>query len=147
MGGSGSIKVSDYPKAGEGETRTGSYHSHPYSQAEGGFTGVSFSGPDVSVLAQGLLGNKMYVIAGDCIFVLTTCDEAKARKCKSKDIKKRWDDAFKAADGTFQEKVEEGVKAAIKGCGLCYYKTCRGPEDEQIPKTANLVANDCKECK
>jgi hypothetical protein len=63
---------------------------------------------------------------------------AGARK-KCPDPEKAWDKAFAAAKGTFQEKVESAALAAIKDCGLCYYKTCKGGNDAKIPSNAPLV--------
>jgi len=77
--------------------------------------------------------------AGSCNFMLDTLDATARDGCKKVDIDKRWDDAFKGATGDFPAKVETAVKAAIAGCGLCYYKACRPDEKSAIPKTGNLV--------
>ena len=44
-----------------------------------------------------------------------------------------------AAAGTFQQKVQVAVMAAIAGCGLCHYKACRPDDKSPVPKTANLT--------
>jgi hypothetical protein len=52
----------------------GAFHTHPYSQTEGGFTGVSFSGQDVAtMLAQG--DTLAVVQSGDEQFMLVRTDE------------------------------------------------------------------------
>lgn len=134
-GGGGSIS---YPEEA-GDVTLGTFHTHPYSKSEGSKLGVSFSGGDIENFIAGGQGSVKYVGAGSCIFVLDTMDSATRDGCKTVDIKKRWDDKFAAAGGNFQLKVDAAVKAAIAGCGLCYYGTCRPDAKRPVPKTANLA--------
>src|SRR4029453_12468448 len=136
-GGSGGMNV---PAEQQGDTTLGSYHSHPYSKSEGSQLGVSFLATDITTFIGGTTGNFMYVAAGSCNFVLDTLDPKARTGCKTVDISKRWNDAFKAGSATFTDNVEAGVKAAIAGCGLCYYKACRPNDKSAVPKVATLVA-------
>ncbi|MFX9069685.1 hypothetical protein ABTN30_20590, partial [Acinetobacter baumannii] len=79
----------------------------------GSTAGVSFSGDDINNFIAGGQGNVKYIGAGTCIFALDTIDSTARDGCKSEDIRKRWNDAFAAAGGTFQAKVKTAVKAAI----------------------------------
>jgi hypothetical protein len=135
-GGSGSISL---PPEKTGDVTLGTFHTHPYSKSEGSNLGVGFSGGDITHFVAGGQGNVKYVGAGSCNFMLDTLDATARDGCKKVDIDKRWDDAFKGATGDFPAKVETAVKAAIAGCGLCYYKACRPDEKSAIPKTGNLV--------
>jgi hypothetical protein len=121
-GNSGSLPQANFPKPGKGETLVGTFHTHPYSKAEGGHKGVSFSAADITNFLDGSQGTVKYVGAGTHIFILTLDDAAKAKKAKPADVKKAWDDAFKNAKGTFQQKVEAAVQAAIKDTGISYKK-------------------------
>ena len=114
------------------------FHTHPYSKSEGSKLGVSFSGGDLENFIAGDQGNFKYVGAGTCIYALQTLDSDKRDGCKSVDIKKRWDDRFATATGNFQMKVDTAVRAAIRGCGLCYYGTCTKDPKSPVPKTAGL---------
>jgi hypothetical protein len=134
-GGSGEI---NYPEKA-GDVTEGTYHTHPYSKAEGSHLGVAFSGGDIENFVGGTQGSVKYVGAGSCYFVLDTASKKLRDACKTEDVKKRWNDHFKKATGTFQEKVQTSVSAAIAGCGLCFYKTCRKDNKSAVPKTANLV--------
>ena len=135
-GGSGSISLPD-EKAGD--TTEGTFHTHPYSKAEGSELGVSLSGGDISNFVAGDQGKVKYIGAGSCYFVLDTLDQTKRDACKKVDLEKRWDDSFGKAKGSFQKKVETAVKTTIAGCGLCYYRACRPNAKSAVPKTASLA--------
>jgi len=135
-GGGGSISL---PAAEAGDVTLGTFHTHPYSKSEGSKLGVSFSGGDIENFIAGGQGSVKYVHAGSCVFVLDTLDVSARDGCKAVDIKQRWDDRFAKAGGNFQLKVDAAVRAAIKGCGLCYYGACRPDEKSPLPKTANLA--------
>jgi Domain of unknown function (DUF4157) len=137
--GSGESGSITFPKGKPGEVIEGSFHTHPYSKDENSELGVSFSGTDVQNSINGRLGSVQYIGAGTCYFILNTLDTASRDDCKTKDIKKRWDDSFAAATGTLAERAETAVKVAITDCGLCYYKTCRPDDKSPVPKTADLV--------
>jgi hypothetical protein len=135
-GGGGSISL---PAVEPGDVTLGTFHTHPYSRAEGSQLGVSFSGGDIENFIAGDQGSVKYVHAGSCVFVLDTLDASARDGCKAVDIKQRWDDQFAKAGGNFQLKVDAAVRAAIKGCGMCYYGTCRPDVKGPIPRTANLA--------
>lgn len=135
-GGGGSISL---PAEQAGDTTLGTFHTHPYSKGEGATQGVSFSGGDIENFISGGQGSVKYIGAGTCIFALDTIDSEARDGCKKEDIKKRWNDAFAAAGGTFQAQVKAAVKAAIAGCGLCHYQACRADDKSAIPKTASLL--------
>lgn len=135
-GGGGSISL---PAEQAGDTTTGTFHTHPYSKSEHSTIGVSFSGPDITNFISGSQGGVKYIGAGSCNFILNTVDLAARNKCKTEDTTKRWNDAFAKAGGTFQQKVETAVKAAIANCGICYYKACRANDSSPIPKDAQLA--------
>lgn len=135
-GGGGSISL---PAEKTGDTTLGTFHTHPYSKAEGSQQGVSFSGGDIDNFIAGAQGSVKYIGAGTCVFALDTIDSSARDGCKSQDIKKRWNDAYAAATGTMQNQVKVAVKAAIAGCGLCHYQACRADARSPIPKTASLL--------
>jgi hypothetical protein len=135
-GGAGGMTI---PAGQPGDVTLGTFHTHPYSKAEGSQLGVSFSGTDIESFIAGGMGKVQYVHAGSCVFILDTLDATVRDGCKGVDIKKRWNDKFAAAGGSFQTKVDAAVRAAIKGCGMCYYGTCRPNAKSPIPQTANLA--------
>ncbi|MBL9143907.1 MAG: RHS repeat-associated core domain-containing protein, partial [Verrucomicrobiaceae bacterium] len=135
-GGSGSFPQENYPQPGSGETLDGTYHTHPYSPAEGGHKNVSFSCGDIQNFAAGTQGGQKVVMAGDSIFILTIGDQAKLKNCKL--CCGKWNQGFGSnPKDSFQDRVEAGVQAAIKECGLCYYKATRGGNGKW-PKSATL---------
>ena len=135
-GGSGSISL---PAEETGDTTLGTFHTHPYSKSEGSHLGVPFSGGDITNFVVGDQGTFKYIAAGSCNFALDTLDTTARDGCKTVDINKRWDDASKAASGSLAAKSEAATKAAIKDCGLCFYKACRADDKSAIPKVLNLV--------
>ena len=135
-GGSGSISL---PAEETGDTTLGTFHTHPYSKAEDSERGVTFSGADIANFIGAKQGSFKYIAAGSCNFVLDTLDSAARDGCKSIDIEKRWNDAYKSVNVSIQSDSEVAVKAAIKDCGLCYYKACRANDKSAIPKVATLV--------
>jgi hypothetical protein len=38
----------------------------------------------------------------------------------------------------FAEEIDNGVRNAIEGCGICYYKVCRQDSTKPFPKEAKL---------
>jgi hypothetical protein len=133
-GGGGSISL---PAAQPGDVTLGTFHTHPYSAAEGSELGVGFSGGDITNFIAGNQGSVKYIGAGSCDFVLDTVDFSDRDACQKIDTTKRWNDAFAAATGAFQAKVETAVKATILGCGLCFYKTCLPDDHSPVPKDAS----------
>ena len=135
-GGSGSISL---PDEKTGDTTLGTFHTHPYSKAEGSNLGVTFSGGDITNFIAGGQGDVKYIGAGSCIFALTTVDATARDSCKSVDTAKRWNDAFAAASGTFEANAIASVAATIVGCGICHYSACRPNARSAIPKTATAI--------
>jgi hypothetical protein len=133
-GGGGSMQI---PAAEAGDVTLGSYHTHPYSRAEGSHLGVGFSWQDIEMLAQGNTGDVQYVGAGSCYFVVDTVDKVARESCKSKDFKAEYTNA--SAAGGFKKRVERSVKAMVAGCGMCFYKVCRPTAAKPVPKVAELV--------
>ncbi len=128
-----------YPEPAAGETTTGTFHTHPYSIEEGSTIGASFSGADLENFIDGGQGDVKYLGAGSCNFALTIQNTAERDTCRSEDIRQRYNDAFASASGGFQRKIETSINAAIQGCGLCHYKTCRPDDSSPIPRTASLA--------
>lgn len=137
--GSGASGSLDLPEEKKGDVTLGSFHTHPYSKAEGSDLGVSFSGEDISNFVAGGQGSVKYIGAGSCYFVLDTLDPTKRDACKKVDLEKRWNDTFAKASGSFQAQVETAVKATIAGCGLCYYRACQPNAKSPVPKSAALA--------
>lgn len=137
-GDSGSLSL---PAEQPGDTTTGSFHTHPYSNSpeEGSAIGVSFSGADIENFIDGGQGDVKYIGAGSCTFVLSLQNTAERDTCRNEDIRQRFDNAFSGASGSFQDRVEASVNAAIRGCGLCYYKACRPDDASPVPRTAQLA--------
>ncbi|EHK64593.1 DUF4157 domain-containing protein [Achromobacter arsenitoxydans] len=137
-GGGGSISL---PAEKKGDYTLGTFHTHPYSKSEKSRLGVSFSGADVANFVAGNQGWVKYVGAGSCNYALNIQDYEAVYDCRKRnvDIKTRWNDAFAAATGTFQEKVETAVRASIDGCGICYYRACRPDAASAVPKSMNLI--------
>ena len=137
--GSGASGSLDLPGKKTGDVTLGSFHTHPYSKAEGSDLGVSFSGEDISNFVAGGQGSVKYIGAGSCYFVLDTLDQTQRDACKKVDLEKRWSDSFAKASGSFQKQVETAVKATIVGCGLCYYRACQPNAKSPVPKSAALA--------
>ena len=137
-GDSGSISL---PAEQAGDTTTGSFHTHPYSNSpeESSAIGVSFSGADIENFIDGGQGDVKYIGAGSCTFVLSLQNTAERDTCRNEDIRQRFDNAFSGASGSFQDRVEASVNAAIRGCGLCYYKACHPDDASPVPRTAQLA--------
>ena len=123
-----------------GDVNLGDYHTHPYEK-KFPVLGVSFSAGDVDTFMGGEFGATSYLGAGSCYFVLNTLSPALRAACHKLDIRRRHDEGADAP-GLIQQQDEAGVKAAIRGCGVCYYKACRPDEHSPVPKTATLVRDD-----
>lgn len=137
-GGGGSISL---PAEQKGDYTLGTFHTHPYSQSEKSKLGVAFSGGDVANFMAGNQGWVKYVGAGSCNYALNIQDYEAVYDCRTRnvDFKTRWNDAFAAATGTFQAKVETAVRASIDGCGICFYRACRPDDASAVPKNMNLI--------
>lgn len=137
-GGGGSISL---PAEKKGDYTLGTYHTHPYSSSEGSKLGVAFSGADVANFMAGNQGWVKYIGAGSCHYALNIQDYEAVYDCRKRnvDFKTRWNDAFAAATGTFQAKVETAVRASIDGCGVCFYRACRPDAASAVPKNMSLI--------
>jgi len=112
--------------AGKGETLEGNFHTHPYSQTEGGYTGIAASGGDIIHQAYGQSGAIMIIESGTQRFALEITDIKSAQSfMKNNDIQKMWDTAFKNAKGTFQERVISATSSVVnkKGSGFTFYQS------------------------
>jgi hypothetical protein len=120
----------DYGKlAGAGETVLAAAHTHPYDKSEGGHTDVSFSGADLARMAlSSVPETQHYMRSGDGVFMIaetpdfqklvTVTGEGKLRG----EMDKTWNDTFKSATGTIQERSEAATKAVAHQYHLDYYK-------------------------
>lgn len=132
----GTITLPDEKK---GDTTIGTYHTHPYTKAQGAPLGVAFSGEDIENFVGGSQGGVKYVGAGSCYFVLDTLSLVEREGCKKSKLTQKWKLSYGKAGGTFQEKVETAVKDTIVGCGMCFYKACRPDAASPVPKIAKLA--------
>jgi hypothetical protein len=121
------------PKLADGETRVGTFHTHPYEDSK--LNNTTFSGEDIEKLIEGRLGDLVVVMGGDCIFILVVDNREAANKCTW--CKKKYEAGYQSdPDASFQDAAENGVKRAIRGCGICYYKACK--KNGKFPTTADL---------
>jgi hypothetical protein len=124
---------------GKDQALVGSMHTHPYSEAEGGYEDVSFSGDDISTMIY--TGEKVaFVQAGDTHFAVSTTAEwdavlkplnDKGKQKLSDQIEATWDKSQSAAGGTPQEGVEAAVKAVCTKYHLTYYRGKGGTLSKQ----------------
>lgn len=105
----------------------GAFHTHPYSEAEGGFTGVSFSGGDVAtMLAQ---GDTMAVVqSGDRQFMLVRTAQTPAN-VDHQAIANQIDDRsaqLQRQGVDFVTANNQAVEEAAQRLGLAYYEGSNG---------------------
>jgi RHS repeat-associated protein len=103
-------------------------HTHPYSKAEGGHLGVTFSGTDIGLVARvGEQDYTMFVEAGSKRWALVIEDAAMMKKHFDgkgiEDIEAAWNKVFDGADGTLAERALKATQsvvgqAATSGLGL-----------------------------
>ena len=117
-----------FDKVPKGSTPIVGAHTHPYSKAEGGFTGVAFSGGDIGNLVTQPLPLKV-VYAGTRIFAIAKTTEFEAAVSaapnKSKFRKAIVDDynaAQAAASGDLPAQVLEAVKTVCRKYHLALYE-------------------------
>lgn len=106
----------------DGEQVIGGAHSHPYSKSEGSMQGVAFSAADISLLRDHIeVGFQHWVEAGTARFTLVISDEKKAKKFfdnnNTAKIQRTWSAQYRAAKGTFQERVTKAVQGVIGANG------------------------------
>jgi antitoxin (DNA-binding transcriptional repressor) of toxin-antitoxin stability system len=148
------IPGGEFPKAKEGESMVGTYHTHPLLPGEADMD-VTFSGPvraglpatDLHSLLGSIAtpvtlpqfeGTEMIVRSPNCIFVLALDDLEKCKKNAQLTLK-RFSEAWKANEKKPRaERQEVALLEAIKDSGLCYYKVCK--KDGKFPDRAPLVA-------
>lgn len=121
-GASGEILVPRANEMKDGETLVGTWHTHPYSEEEGGHTGVSFSKGDINNFLEGEQGDVKYVYAGDKVFKMEMTDRDKATKSDPDDVSEKWDETFADADGDLPEKADQATEEATKDTGVEYTK-------------------------
>ncbi|MDQ0464394.1 hypothetical protein QO010_002175 [Caulobacter ginsengisoli] len=127
------------PEEKFGDDTLSTFHTHPYSKAKGAHLGVGFSSDDIKGFVLGQQGGADYVTAGSCNFALTVADPAKRDACQDVDFEKRFRPVFNTTSGGVQNAVNQGNKAAIAGCGLCYYQACRPDPNSPIPRVGVLI--------
>jgi RHS repeat-associated protein len=107
-------------------------HTHPYSSAEGGFTGATFSSGDILYMSGKNIDISI-VEAGSQRFALEVIDRKKFEAFVSTGkIPSIFDNALKAANRsgkTFQESCIDALKAVVKSpnSGLKAYQTEKEP--------------------
>ena len=135
----------NYGDVGAEERLVASAHTHPYDASEGGYKDVSFSAADLANLVTQqervkavYAGTSEFVVAKTQEFDARVKDLDDAKKTELKaEMKKLWNDTFKAAKGTFQARVEAAVKAVCEKYDLVYYAgTSGGKLARKTPKVA-----------
>jgi RHS repeat-associated protein len=101
-----------------GEVITGTFHTHPYEESQGGMEGVAFSAADISRTRQYLKKDFVqFVDAGSQRFALIVTDVDKASEFLEnngvEDIRTKYDLAFHSSKGTFQEKSKQAVAKVL----------------------------------
>jgi RHS repeat-associated protein len=103
------------------------FHTHPYSRAENGYTGVGFTDDDIISL-QISQTNISIVEAGTKRFVVEVVDRRKFNAFSKDDISKIWNEAWKKAldNGlNMPDSIKEAVKAVVnhRNSGLKVYES------------------------
>jgi type VI secretion system secreted protein VgrG len=120
----------DYPKLiHAGETILAAAHTHPYDASEGGHTDVSFSGADLARMAMSSVPETQhYMRSGDTVFMVAETPDFQKMVLLTGELQlnaamnKTWDDTFKSAHGTIQERSEAATKTVAHQYHLDYYK-------------------------
>ena len=117
-----------FDKVPTGSTPIVGAHTHPYSVAEGGFTGVAFSGGDIGNLVSQPLPLKV-VYAGTRIFAIAKTTEFEAAVAAApstakfrKAIVDDYDAAQTAASGDLPAQALEAVKTVCRKYHLALYE-------------------------
>lgn len=112
----------DFTSPAEGEDPIGNVHTHPYSKAEGSYTGIPFSSADINSLRafKDLAGGLSMVEAGTKRFALVVSDPVKAKIFFSQNslisIKKSFDAEYNLPKNRklgFDKRVKKAIKAVI----------------------------------
>jgi len=125
-GTSGTFQI-NYGDLKSGETLVASAHTHPYDASEGGHRDVPFSGGDLANMVTGAESQK-FVQSGDSVFRAAKTEEfEKLVKASNPDtlkteMKATFNTALGGATGSFQDRVEAGVKAVCEKYHLEYFK-------------------------
>lgn len=131
------IKVKNYKKGSSGsididlnveenEEIVAVVHTHPYSEQEGGYTGVGFSALDIFSMSYNIKKNYvMLVESGNKRFFLVIENKKQVKKFfknnSEKNIQKDYQKIFESTEGTFQEKVQTAVAGILLNSGMrCY---------------------------
>jgi hypothetical protein len=128
-GGSGSVGLDT--SGGKDETLLGTFHTHPYSKAEGGHKGAPFSGGDIANLTVvgGTQGTYKFIEAGTKRFALEVADREKFEKfAKANDIRDLFNKEMAATEKSiknFPARNRAAVRAIVnkKDSGLKFYET------------------------
>ena len=112
------------------ETLVGIGHTHPYSEDEGGYTGVTFSGGDLGAFAVD--GDRLQVVqSGDVTLVVTVTQEFDAilasldqagKQALNAEMNTFWDTEYAAASGDLKQSAEIATRKTCDKYHLLYYK-------------------------
>lgn len=112
------------------ETLVGIGHTHPYSQDEGGYTGVTFSGGDLGAFATD--GDRLQVVqSGDVTMVVTVTQEFDAilagldqagKQALNTEINDFWDNEYQSASGNLKQRAEIATRKTCDKYHLLYYR-------------------------
>jgi hypothetical protein len=108
------------------EKLEGNAHTHPYSENDGGFTGVGPSAGDIRHQGFGISGSIMIVEAGTQRFAIEIKDDLTAGIfILNNDVQKMWNEAFNNTKGSFQERVLQATKSVINqdNSGMVLYQS------------------------
>lgn len=120
----------DYGDVGADQELVGIGHTHPYSKKEGGHTGVSFSGGDISSIVWETQPLNL-VQSGKTLFVLARTAEFekrleglddKGKQALGDAMEKMWDDAYAAGTDGLVKDAEAATKKTCAAYDLLYYK-------------------------
>lgn len=127
---SGDFFSPDYSDVGKDQSLVGVGHTHPYSQDEGGFTDVSFSGGDLSSIVYETQPLNI-VQSGETLFIVArTVEFEKLLEGKDREEKKKlaaqieavWDKVYQGTKGKIPERAEAATRATCHAFHLVYYR-------------------------
>jgi len=110
---------------GSDEKIIGTYHTHPYDQAEGGYQGVSFSGADINY--ANYYKEPIYVDAGTKQFMVIPTQETSSPKTDN--LTSEWDKEFGDAlnnGKSIQEASASASHTIAKKYKMAYYEGKNG---------------------
>lgn len=129
LGGHGSTAGTFSPdySLSDRQNLAGVFHTHPYSEAEGGFRDVSFSGGDIGIMLQE--GHQMAVVqSGDTQFMILRTDATPAGldgRAVAAEVDARFEELL--GNGVdFAEASRTAAQEAADKYGLAYYQGSNG---------------------